>query len=153
MILRDVPYAANRREFTPAIPMRGLAIPGCSMLSEASQGCMMTIKPLYSARMPSLRIVCFTMSIGPFYRVSLEHDRRVSTNMTHKHFRCQCKPQINPCDTFITELGILTGRSLSTGLDGVQRLPDDNLGRPADTPCYQLVNGISIHEEAPKVKL
>lgn len=27
MILRDIPYEAKRRELTPAMPMRGLAIP------------------------------------------------------------------------------------------------------------------------------
>lgn len=93
MIRFEMPYDANKREFTPAIPRRGLAIPirGIKSFYIYQHAAKL---PLYSAKNPSFLIVCFRMSIGPVWieRVQLEHHIEVTAiGNTHKHPLCGSK--------------------------------------------------------------
>jgi hypothetical protein len=65
IIRLEMPYDANSREFTPAIPTSGLAMPALSSYFMMYLYIVTRFLPLYRAKNPSFRTVCIKMSIGP----------------------------------------------------------------------------------------
>ena len=97
--------------------------------------------PLYSARKPSLRIVCTRMSMGPFCRWTRYERSPASCGSYLQTFHLERDGDAVSSARTEGERITRTRGDLRARLDRVQRLTDEDLRRAADAASDKLVHG------------